>query len=77
MMVQTMYKDPTPFTYPQFKNKGLTIKTTFTGMESGAIWIGKSKNFGALDCGSADPNPKYPKGVPWDQKIFVKNFLIS
>ena len=28
-----------------------------------------------LPRGSRDRDPRYPKGVPWDQNFFLKNFL--
>ena len=27
--------------------------------------------------GSRDRNPRYPKGVPWDQNLFLKSFLLK
>ena len=30
-----------------------------------------------LPRGSRDRDPRYPKGVPWDQKFFWKNFLLK
>ena len=30
-----------------------------------------------LPRGSRDRDPRYPKGVPWDQNFFLKNFLLK
>ena len=51
--------------------------TAFEGMgrPRGFRRLRKTHLENILPRGSGDRDPRYPKGVPWDQKFFLKNFL--
>ena len=55
----------------------LTIQKSLKFFKIGIKSCRKHKHFLALDCGLGDKDPKYPRGVPWDQNFWSKNFLIS
>ena len=55
----------------------LTIQNSLKFVKIGIKSCRKHKNYVALDCGLGDRDPKYPRGVPWDQNFWSKIFLIS
>ena len=55
----------------------LTIQNSLQFFKIGIESCRKHKNYVALDCGLGDRDPKYPRGVPWDQNFWSKIFLIS